>query len=80
MINLLTSIFHPHRKFRDEASLLLGIVFALQDTSNRDDTESLINTVTLCPHTANLIDNPSIIIKGGLIRRLIDSIKLFQLN
>ena len=76
----LTSIFHSHRKFRDEASLLLGIVLALEDTSNRDDTESLINTLMLCPHTDNLIDDPSINIKGGLIRQLIDSIKLFQLN
>ena len=49
--------------FEMKASLLrLGIVFALEDTSNQK------------------IDDPSINIKGGLIRQLIDSIKLFHLN
>ena len=74
------SNFHSHRKIRDDRSLLLGIVLALEGTSNCDDTESLINTLTLFPHTVNLIDDPSINIKAGLIRQFIDSYKLFLLN
>ena len=38
---------------------------ALEDTSNRYDTDSLINALTLCPPTVNLIDDPSINTKGG---------------
>ena len=66
-------IFHSHRKFRDEASLLLGIILVLEDTSNCDaESLSLINTLTLCPHTVNLIYDSSISIKdrGSLIRQV----------
>ena len=52
-----------------ESSLHLGIVRTLKGTSNRDDTESVIDTLALCPHTVNLIYDPLINIEGGLVRQ-----------